>query len=107
MSSFWTGLLASLAIVAVAIVVWTSVRDRLPNLTPRRQSIVYGVFMGAGAIASMLLPAQIAPGMFVDMRAALVAVAGFFEGPLAGLVAGGAVLIWRAGLGGVGRLGMP
>ena len=102
MSSFWTGLLASLAIVAVAIVVWTSVRDRLPNLTPRRQSIVYGVFMGAGAIASMLLPAQIAPGMFVDMRAALVAVAGFFEGPLAGLVAGGAVLIWRAGLGGVG-----
>ena len=41
MSSFWTGLLASLAIVAVAIVVWTSVRDRLPNLTPRRQSIVY------------------------------------------------------------------
>jgi hypothetical protein len=61
------------------------VRGRLPKLVPRSQSLIYGAFMGAGAIASMLLPQPIAPGMFADMRSGLIAVAGFFEGPLAAL----------------------
>jgi diguanylate cyclase (GGDEF)-like protein/PAS domain S-box-containing protein len=102
MSSFLTGLLANLAVVAVVIVLWTIVRDGLPKLAPRSQSLVYGTFMGAGAIASMLLPQQIAPGMFADMRTGLVAVAGFFEGPLAALAAGAIACLWRAGVGGVG-----
>jgi diguanylate cyclase (GGDEF)-like protein/PAS domain S-box-containing protein len=104
MSVFWTGLLANLAVVAVVIMLWTSVRDRLPQLAPRRQALVYGAFMGAAAIASMLLPVPVVPGMFLDMRSAPVAVAGFFEGPLAALVGGGAAILLRAGIGGVGAL---
>jgi len=102
MSSFWTGLLANLAIAMAVISLWTNLRDRLPNLAPRAQSLVFGAVMGAGAIASMLLPFQIEPGLFLDMRSALLAVAGFFEGPLAAIVAGGAALAWRVGVGGVG-----
>src|SRR5438067_2425582 len=102
MSGFWTGLLANLATVAVVISIWTNLRDRLPTMTPRTQSFVFGAVMGIGAVASILLPIEIEPGLIADLRIALVAVAGFFGGPIAAILAGGLAIVCRAAVGGIG-----
>src|SRR5438552_2102160 len=102
MPAFLTGLLANLAIVAAVVAVWTNFRDRLPKLNLRFQSCVFGVVMGTGAVISMMLPFEVRPGLIVDLRTALLAIAGFFEGPLAAIIAGGLAIIARPGIGGIG-----
>jgi diguanylate cyclase (GGDEF)-like protein/PAS domain S-box-containing protein len=49
------------------------------------RNVGFGVVMGVGAVASMLLAIQIEGSLF-DLRSSLIAIAAFFGGPIAGAV---------------------
>ncbi len=101
MSSPWQGLLSSMAVVGSIASGWTYVRTYLPA-APFRQSLIFGAFMGAGAVLSMLTNFEAQPGIYFDLRTALISVAGFFGGPAAGLLAAIAAGTYRLMVGGVG-----
>jgi PAS domain S-box-containing protein len=52
----------------------------------------------------MLTPFRVAPGIIVDGRVVVVALAGVFDGPASGLVAAALVMAFRTWLGGVGTI---
>ena len=58
--------------------------------------------MAGGALASMLMSIELQPGIFVDLRTALLAISGFFGGPYAAMISGGAALAYRVYEGGGG-----
>ena len=58
--------------------------------------------MGVGAIATMMMSAEVQPGMYVDLRSTLLAVSGLFGGLLAAALTACLALAWRLGMGGVG-----
>ncbi len=63
---------------------------------------VAGLVFGAVAIAGMLKPVVVTPGLFFDGRTIVLGVGAFVAGPLAGLIAAGLSLGVRIGMGGVG-----
>jgi diguanylate cyclase (GGDEF)-like protein/PAS domain S-box-containing protein len=104
MNAAWSGLLANLAIVALSASLWTFVQDYLPDASRRLRAVALGLLMGVGAAATMLTPLEIRHGVFLDLRAALIAIAGFFGGPLSALVAALVAMAARVPMGGVGIL---
>jgi diguanylate cyclase (GGDEF)-like protein/PAS domain S-box-containing protein len=101
MSGLWQGLLSSMAVVGAVTSIWTQARAYFAA-APLRQSITFGVVMGTGSILSMMTNFEAQPGLFFDARAALVAIAGFFGGPPAGLLAALIAVTYRFWSGGVG-----
>ena len=63
---------------------------------------VTGLVFGAVAVAGMLKPVVVAPGLFFDGRTIVLGVGTLVAGPLAGLIAAGLSLGVRIGMGGVG-----
>ena len=102
MSGFWQGLLSDMALLAALVSVWTNARDQLRISNPRLLALCFGAFMGAGAVLSMVMGLELRPGLFVDMRAPLIAMAGFFGGPIGALSAAAVSLLYRVSTGGVG-----
>jgi diguanylate cyclase (GGDEF)-like protein/PAS domain S-box-containing protein len=98
-------LIANFAVVGLFISGWTHVQDWLQRFPRRSRTLMFGGVMGAGAIASMLLPVQIEPGVLFDLRSALIATSGLLGGPLAGLLTGVIAAAYRAGIGGGGGIG--
>ncbi|MEO3433675.1 LytS/YhcK type 5TM receptor domain-containing protein [Inquilinus sp. CAU 1745] len=88
--------IASIAIIAALYPLFRRV--------PRRwgRAIVLGSLFGVGAIAGMLMPVEIDPGFVFDLRAVPLGVAGFFGGPIVGLVASAIAGAFRLWLGGGG-----
>jgi diguanylate cyclase (GGDEF)-like protein/PAS domain S-box-containing protein len=66
------------------------------------RSAIFGLTMGLGAISTMLMSAEIEAGMYVDLRACLLALSGFFGGPLAAAITTAMALACRIAMGGVG-----
>ncbi|MGM0576486.1 MAG: PAS domain S-box protein [Myxococcota bacterium] len=66
------------------------------------RSVVDGLLFGAAGLLSMLLPLEVGPGVIVDTRVVVVAMAGIFGGPVAGVLAVGLTVAGRMTLGGVG-----
>ncbi|WP_027052226.1 diguanylate cyclase [Mesorhizobium erdmanii] len=102
MGSPWSELLANLAVVAMFVSAWIHTHVWLDRLPVPVKAVAFGVLMGAGAIILMLTPMQLQPGVLVDLRATMIAVAGFFGGPVAGIVAGvmaGAFRVFEGGIG--------
>lgn len=60
--------------------------------------------MGAGAIASMLMSFELAPGIRLDLRGTMLACAGFFGGPVAALLAVAMAAAFRVMAGGLGTM---
>ncbi len=102
MYSVWQGLLANLAVVASIVTAWAHLRDLIGRFGKRAETIALGLIMGAGAALSMTLGFRLEPGLIFDMRAAPLAVAGFFGGPLAAALAIGPALLFRVAIGGSG-----
>ena len=102
MYSVWQGLLANLAIVASIVAAWTSLREFVGRFGERIEGIAFGLVMGGGAALAMTLAFQLQPGMIFDLRTAPLAVAGFFGGPLAALIALVPALLFRVTIGGSG-----
>lgn len=102
MESPWYSLMTNVSVVALVVSVWTQLRDVFERFGPRAVEAAFGVVMGLGAIATMLFPVQFAPGVFFDLRICLLALAGFFGGPLAALVALIPAIVYRLWIGGAG-----
>jgi diguanylate cyclase (GGDEF)-like protein/PAS domain S-box-containing protein len=90
-----------MAVVAAVVSVWTHVRIYLPD-SPFRQSLVFGAVMGIGSVLTMSTNFEAQPGLYFDLRSVLPSVAGFFGGPIAGLLAAAIGIAYRLAVGGVG-----
>jgi LytS/YehU family sensor histidine kinase len=101
MESPWSALLANVAIVALFTSVWVHTHvwvDRRAGMS----GPAFGLLMGIAAICAMTIPAEIIPGVLVDLRATVIGMAGFFGGPWSGLIAAllaGAFRIYTGGMG--------
>ncbi|RUW63395.1 diguanylate cyclase [Mesorhizobium sp. M7A.F.Ca.US.008.03.1.1] len=102
MGSPWSELLANLAVVAMFVSVWIHTHVWLDRKAALTRATAFGLLMGAGAIILMLTPMQLQPGVFVDLRGTMIALAGFFGGPVACVVAGLLAVAFRFHEGGIG-----
>jgi diguanylate cyclase (GGDEF)-like protein/PAS domain S-box-containing protein len=102
LTSTWQILIGNVAVVMLVLVGWGQARTRMHGLSRAVRRALFGVTMGVGAAATMMMSAEFAPGMHVDMRATLLAVSGFFGGALAASISLILALAWRIGMGGAG-----
>lgn len=102
MTSPWQILVGNLAVVALFVLGWAHARFWLRDLPGAVRSALFGLTMGAGTLATMLMAAEIAAGRLVDLRATLLALSAFFGGPVAAVVSTAMALGFRAVLGGSG-----
>lgn len=102
MTSFWQMLAGNLAVVALFVLGWGHARYWLRAVRGPIRSALFGLTMGVGAVSSMLMAAEVRPGLFLDLRFSLVAVSAFLGGPVAAAVATALSSGWRLGLGGSG-----
>ena len=104
MVNIWTGLLANLAIIAMLMLIWSNLQALGCRLPASLCQILFGLLMGLGAIALMLIPVPVADGVFIDLRVSLLALSGFFGGPVAAGLTALAALAYRGYAGGGGML---
>lgn len=102
MESPWYSLMTNVSVVAFVVSAWTQLRDVVERFGPRAVEATFGAMMALGAIATMLFPVQFAPGVFFDLRTCLLALAAFFGGPIAALVALVPAIVYRLWIGGAG-----
>ncbi len=69
-----------------------------------RSSLAIGLLFGFGAVVTMVDPLEVLPGIIVDIRAVMVALAALFGGPLAALIASAVTIAMRIYIGGAGAL---
>ncbi len=94
----------NLALVLSLIYIMSFAVQRLQRLREVSRRFILGCFFGTAAICGMLVPIHFGPGVIVDTRSLLVALAALFGGWQAAVVATGLVCIYRYQLGGVGTL---
>ncbi|WDR01250.1 diguanylate cyclase [Devosia algicola] len=104
MHTAWYDLYANLAVVALLLSVWTHAQYWLENRTPILRNILFGALMGIGAVATMILSVELLPGVFIDLRTSILAVAALFGGPLSALVASAIAIAYRLFIGGDGAM---
>lgn len=102
MSTPWQGLLANLGIMAILLSAWAHTLDWTRLFAPAVRSVALVLAAGGAAIVLMLLPFELQPGIFFDLRAVPIALAGFLCGPLVGVAAGIIAALFRFYLGGAG-----
>lgn len=98
----WNELLANLAIVALASSIWTAINGTVTRFQLVWQRLALGCLMGVATLLGMLLPFQFVPGVFLDLRYTLIAISGFFGGPLAAAFPLVVAVVKRLALGGTG-----
>lgn len=97
MAAYWQALIANLAVVALFITTWVHGHFIFANWQRWQRHLVFGATMGMGAVASMVLAIPIGESLF-DLRSSLLAMAGFFGGPIAGAVAAAIAMAYRVGI---------
>ncbi len=105
MGDSWRELLPNIAILAILVTVWTHGLDLIEGKGRWYRAVFGAVLSAAGVILLMQVPFEIRPGVFTDLRGALIALAGFFGSPLIGIVAGLTAAAYRIHLGGAGVTG--
>jgi diguanylate cyclase (GGDEF)-like protein/PAS domain S-box-containing protein len=103
MAEHWQSLVANLSTVALFISAWVHGQFIFAGQARRWRNVAFGVTMGMGSAASMMLSIPFG-GMFFDLRLSLIALAGYFGGPLAALVAVVIAVAYRSFLGGPAEL---
>ncbi|MBP2313666.1 ATP-binding protein [Azospirillum soli] len=97
---FLLDLAQNIGLFAVVVVVFLQIRWRGPAIPAPLSRILVGLLFGGIAILGMIDPVRVAPGLFVDARNVMMALAGPFGGPLgavtAALVTGG-YRLWMGG----------
>lgn len=96
----WQPLFANLAVIAMMLVMWNAFSDQIDRLPAKWRPFAFGLAMAAGAVGSMMLAYEVSAGVFFDLRAPIIAIAGMFGGPFASLVTALAALAYRVFLGG-------
>lgn len=74
------------------------------EMSAQHKSFLTGLMFGCGAIAAMLAPAEIRPGMLIDGRAIFVGLGAAFGGWPAALIASSIAASYRLYLGGAGAI---
>lgn len=100
--ALWNDLLGNLAVVAICTSIWTFCHRWLVAQQPIWSSVMLGSIMTLGTGVVMMMPFQLQPGIFLDLRYTFIAVACFFGGPLVGAAPVIAALIIRSFIGGTG-----
>src|SRR3954463_541791 len=94
MPDHWQLLIANLAVVALFISAWVHGHFIVAGSPRAVRSLAFGALMGTGAVASMTLAIQVNGALF-DLRTSLIAIAAFFGGPLAAVVAVAIAFLYR------------
>lgn len=102
MTTVWQILAGNLAAVALIVSIWMHVSYRLYRLTPRHHNLVFGLALGIAVVASMMLSVQFEPGVYFDLRFALIETAAVFGGPMSLILTAGIAILFRGVLGGSG-----
>lgn len=100
----WSAFGINIAVVGLFISFWANVAEifeRRPRLV---RNTAFGVLMGIAAGASILNAIEVRPGILFDLRVAVLCCAGFFGGPVAGLIAAVMAFSLRLALGGAGAI---
>lgn len=106
MAFIWQILVGNFACVALLISAWMHVSYRLYRLTPRQEQICFGLVVGLAAIVSMTLSVQFEPGIYFDLRIALIEIAALFGGPITLALTATLAGIFRVMMGGAYTLGL-
>ena len=101
-TSPWPMLAGNLAMVALFVLGWAHIRYWLSSVQGVARNALFGLTMGGGAIASMVMAAEVSSGIYVDLRVSLVAISALFGGPLAALITTAMAMSWRVEMGGTG-----
>jgi len=96
------GLGQNMALVLVLLGIEHLVHARSGELRRPVRGVAMGVLFAGIALIGMQFPIQVAPGIIVDARVVLVALAGAYYGATAAAIAATAVVAYRLYLGGVG-----
>lgn len=99
-ASIWQLVAGNLAVVALFVLSGSQFSYWLRPLQPRYRKMLFGVFMGLGAIVSMAMAVQLEPGIYFDLRYSLLAAVALFGGWPAALFATAIAALYRMTLGG-------
>lgn len=83
MTLIWQVLVGNFACVALLVSGWMHVSYRLYRLTPRQEQACFGIVLGLGCVVSMTMSVQFEPGIYFDLRIALIEISALFGGPAA------------------------
>ncbi|MGV3550545.1 diguanylate cyclase [Rhizobium sp.] len=98
----WQTLVGNLATVALIMSIWMHIQYKFYRLSKVQLKLGFGATMGLGAMASMLLSVQLVPGVYIDLRVAMVALAAIYGGPISLAVTAPAAIATRFLIGGAG-----
>lgn len=101
----WHSLIASFAVVGLFVFGWMQSQEFLGRMRRPYRRAIFGLVMGTGSIVSMLLSAELQPGVFFDLRSSFVALAGLLGGPIAVTVTAAMTAAYRLAMGGIGSGG--
>lgn len=93
--------LQRLGMAALVVLAHSEIMRRLDG-RPRAQELGTGILFGLGAVVAMLNPITIIPGVLVDSRVVLIALAGPFggwAGTFVAVLSAGAYRVWLGGAG--------
>lgn len=102
MTASWEDLLANFAVVALFASLWLHLSDYLETLRRPWRQLALGSLVSFAALATMFMAVEVNPGIFFDLRAAVIAVGAFFGGPIVAAMAALAAGAYRIGVGGAG-----
>lgn len=102
MGGLGTLILANIALAVLFASVWSRVDLWLEEHRFALRPVGLGVAGGLSAIAAMMFPLHIAPGIFTDLRTAFIALCGLIGGPVSALCAATIGIVYRVSLGGMG-----
>jgi diguanylate cyclase (GGDEF)-like protein/PAS domain S-box-containing protein len=91
----WQLLVTNFAVVALVQSGWVHGQFLLRGRSKSARHFAFGVTMGLGAIATMALAVRTETGGLLDLRSTLIALAGFFGGPIAALVSSAIAIAYR------------
>ena len=78
----WHSLIGNFAVVALFISSWVHGQFVFADRPREFRNAAFGLAMGLGAVASMALAVRTEAGQLFDLRSSLLALAGFFGGPV-------------------------
>lgn len=98
----YAALLSNFVVVVAIVSLWMNFRSSYPQMSPHVAHLIFGVVMGLASAVSMAMGVDIAPGIHIDLRTALVGLAGMVAGPWAAIIATAIALTYRIILDGDG-----
>lgn len=96
--------LVKTAALLLSLCLLQGINTRLLGHRPHAARFSAGIIYGGICVIGMMTPIFFSPGVIVDGRSAVLAMAGFFGGPLVGSVAVLIAAAYRTLLGGTGAL---